>query len=280
MLLGFAATRLFKFPSWITPAICFNNTTSLPLLLVQSLESTGILASLLKSDSDTTSKAVDRAKSYFLVCAIVGNSLTFALGPKLLDGEESPDEPKDKQGQQEDNQVSNGNGDVENGREQNHRGQTSGGTQSPENDNRSVNEETSLLPDWIVRDGGAVGREGYDEGRKYWSRLPRLAQKLLDFMYAFLNAPLIGAVVGTVVGLVPPLHKAFFDDQSEGGFFKAWLTTSIENIGGLFATLQAVVVGVKLSSSLRKMKRGEDSGEVPWIPLVFIIMVRNVIWPA
>ena len=275
MLLGFAATRLFNFPSWITPAICFNNTTSLPLLLVQSLESTGILQSLLKSDSDTTSEAVNRAKSYFLVCAIVGNSLTFALGPKLLDGEESPDEPKDKQGQLEANQNPGGNGYVEHGH-----GQNSDGAQAAVNDNRSVNEETSLLPDWVVREGGAVSREGYDEGRKYWLRLPHWARAFLDFMYAFLNAPLIGAVVGAVVGLVPPLHKAFFNDQSEGGFFKAWLTTSIENIGGLFATLQAVVVGVKLSSSLRKMKRGEDSGEVPWKAMMFIIIVRYLIWPA
>ncbi|MCJ1321485.1 hypothetical protein MMC15_006830, partial [Xylographa vitiligo] len=275
MLLGYAATRLFNFPSWITPAICFNNTTSLPLLLVQSLESTGILQSLLKSDSDTTSEAVNRAKSYFLVCAIVGNSLTFALGPKLLDGEESPDEPKDKQGQLEANQNPGGNGYVEHGH-----GQNSDGAQAAVNDNRSVNEETSLLPDWVVREGGAVSREGYDEGRKYWLRLPHWARAFLDFMYAFLNAPLIGAVVGAVVGLVPPLHKAFFNDQSEGGFFKAWLTTSIENIGGLFATLQAVVVGVKLSSSLRKMKRGEDSGEVPWKAMMFIIIVRYLIWPA
>ena len=272
MLLGFAATRLFNFPSWITPAICFNNTTSLPLLLVQSLESTGILQCLLKSDSDTTSEAVNRAKSYFLVCAIVGNSLTFALGPKLLDGEESPDEPR---GLKEGNQGSSAHGDVENAR-----GQNSDTAQAVEDDNRSVNEETSLLPDWIVREGGAVGREGYDEGRKYWLRLPRWVQAFLDFMYAFLNAPLIGAVVGAIVGLVLPLHKAFFNDQSEGGFFKAWLTTSIENIGGLFATLQAVVVGVKLSSSLRKMKRGEDSGEVPWIPMMFIIIIRYLIWPA
>ena len=275
MLLGFVVTRLFKFPSWITPALCFNNTTSLPLLLVQSLESTGILKSLLRSDSDTTSDAVNRAKSYFLVCAVVGNSLTFALGPKLLDGEESPDEPEGKKGQEENNPEPAGNGDVEYGH-----GQNSSRTQAPEGDNRSVNEETSLLPDLVVREGGAVSREGYAEGRKFWSRLPRWAQKFLDFMYAFLNAPLIGAVLGTMVGLVPPLHKVFFNDQSEGGFFKAWLTTSIENIGGLFATLQAVVVGVKLSSSLRKMKRGEDSGEVPWRPMIFIVTIRYLIWPA
>ncbi|MCJ1479461.1 hypothetical protein MMC13_008147 [Lambiella insularis] len=272
MLLGFAFTRLFKFPSWITPAICFNNTTSLPLLLIQSLESTGILKSLLRSDTDTTSEAVKRAKSYFLVCAVVGTSLTFALGPKLLDGEESPDEPGDKKAESENEEERDG--DVEQAHQQPHPSE-----HASEDDHHSINEETSLLPNWAVREGEQLGHEGYDEGLKYWIRLPLWAQKLLDFLYAFLNAPLIGALIGLVLGLAPPLHRVFFNDQNDGGIFNAWLTTSLENIGGLFATLQVVVVGVKLSSSLRKMKRGEDSGEVPWRPMIFIITVRFIIWP-
>ena len=275
MLIGYVATRLFKFPSWITPAICFNNTTSLPLLLIQSLESTGILQSLLKSEDDTTSAAVARAKSYFLVCAIVGNSLTFALGPKLLDGEESPDEQAEDKKQPEDSHESNGHGDFEQGH-----GENGHGDQEPDGDNHSVNEQTSLLPDPVVRRGEEVGRDTYREGKKGWDRLPQWSQKFLDFMYAFVNAPLIGAVIGVILGLAPPLHKAFFNEQDDGGFLNAWLTTSIQNIGGLFATLQVVVVGVKLSSSLRKMKRGEDSGTVPWIPMTFIIVVRFVLWPV
>ena len=278
MLLGFVATLLFKLPSWITPAICFNNTTSLPLLLIQSLESTGILKTLLKSDSDTTSAAIARAKSYFLVCAIVGNSLTFALGPKLLDGEESPDkEPIDKK-------QSSANGTDEESGEENdvEQGHTRNGhrTHPPDDDSHSINEDTSLLPDFLVRRGEQAGREGYEEGMKFWIRLPRWLQAFLEFMTAFVNAPIIGAVIGLILGLTPPLHRAFFSEQDDGGFFKASLTTSIENIGELFATLQIVVVGVKLSSSLRKMKRGEESGEVPWKPMVFIVVVRFLLWPA
>jgi len=276
MLLGFVVTRIFKFPSWITPAICFNNTTSLPLLLIKSLESTGILKSLLKSDSDTTSEALKRAQSYFLVCAIVGNSLTFALGPKLLDGEESPDEVEEDKKDQPDGAENGRSGDdVEQGHGENgHAGD------HPENDNASINEQTSLLPDSVVRRGRQAEQEGYDEGKKYWDRFPLWVQKFLDFMYAFLNAPLIGAVIGAILGLTPPLHKWFFSEQEDGGVLKASLTTSVENIGQLFATLQVVVVGVKLSSSLRKMKRGEDSGEVPWIPATFIILIRFVVWPV
>jgi predicted permease len=275
MLLGFVVTRLFKLPSWVTPAICFNNTTSLPLLLIQSLESTGILKTLLKSDSDTTSEAVKRAKSYFLVCAVVGTSLTFALGPKLLDGEESPDHHQHDQKPSDDQADDQGHDDVEHGHQGNRRV-----NHQAQPDNSSVNEETSLLPDAVLRRERQYEDAAYAEGKMLWDALPHWMQKFLDFMYAFLNAPIIGAVIGAIIGLVPPLHKAFFAEENEGGLFKAWLTTSIENIGGLFATLQVVVVGVKLSSSLRKMKRGEDSGEVPWIPMLFIIFVRFVLWPV
>ena len=269
MLLGFVATRLFKLPSWITPAICFNNTTSLPLLLIESLDTTGILSRLLASDSDTTSAAVKRAKSYFLVCAVVGNSLTFALGPRLLDGEESPDEEEEEQKK---SQV-NGTGEAHH-EEDMEQGQQNG------HDIDTADEETSLLPDSVVRRSERAGRKYYAEGKHYWDRFPSWLRSFLNFSYAFLNAPLIGAVIGAIIGLAPPLHRAFFNTQQEGGIFNAWLTTSVQNIGNLFATLQVVVVGVKLSSSLRKMKRGEDSGSVPWKPTLFVLIVRFIIWPV
>ena len=53
------------------------------------------------------------------------------------------------------------------------------------------------------------------------------------------------------VGLTPPLKKAFFASPQKGGIFKAWLTASIKNVGELFASLQVIVVGVKLASSMR-----------------------------
>lgn len=283
MLLGYVTTRFFKLPSWTTPALCFNNTTSLPLLLVQSLDATGILSKLLMSDSDTSSAAVQRAKSYFLVCAIVGNSLTFALGPKLLDGEEAPDqEAGEGEGDGDEAEAANGGvegtEDVEQGRIRPTEQQN--GDAGHDDDEEHVNEQTSLLPDPIVRHGQKAGRKGYQKGKKYWDKLPPWAQNLLDFMYAFLNAPLIGAVIGGVIGLTPPLHRWFFNEQQEGGFFKAWLTSSIQNVGDLFAALQVVVVGVKLSTSMRKMKQGEDSGRVPWVPMTFVLVVRFLVWPV
>ncbi|KAG9726439.1 membrane transporter, partial [Aureobasidium melanogenum] len=101
----------------------------------------------------------------------------------------------------------------------------------------------------------------------------------LDFLYQFWNPPLIGAVIGGIVGLVPALHTLFFSKPQEGGYLNAWLTSSIKNIGDLFASLQVVVVGVKLSQAMLRYKKGEQSGSVPWKPFTIITVVRFVIWP-
>lgn len=80
--------------------------------------------------------------------------------------------------------------------------------------------------------------------------------------------------------MIPGLHKAFFASPDEGGFFNAWITSSAKSIGDLFATLQVLIVGVKLSSSLRKFMRGDDSGDLPWLSALFALAVRFVIWPV
>lgn len=252
--------KLLKLPQWVTPAISFNNTTSLPLLLVQALDATGILSTLVIGD-DSTSEAIKRAKSYFLVCAIVGNSMTFALGPRLMDAESAPDSAKKEDDDSENEQGEDGHAEQE------------------QNGGEST-EHTSLLPQSVRNAHVQAYSHSYGHGKKHWDRLHPNVQWGLEFMGDFFNAPLIGALVGALIGLVPPLHRVFFDSQQEGGIFNAWLTTSISNIGELFASLQTVVVGVTLSSSLRKLKRGENSGNVPLTATLFIILVRFILWPV
>lgn len=69
MGIGVLAVKFLKFPYWDTPALAFNNATSLPLLLIQSFQSTGILDELIVDDDDDSS-ALGRAESSVLVCAI------------------------------------------------------------------------------------------------------------------------------------------------------------------------------------------------------------------
>jgi len=260
MLLGAALTRLFNLPDWVTPAIAFNNTTSLPLLLVQSLAATSILDSI-----DPSGDAVERAKSYFLVNAMIGNSLTFALGPKLLNGQEedAPDETEEKEDEE----------DYENG-------DLDGHVEAQEEEAVQQNEETSLLPNRVVQGSTRAEQGGYRTGKHYWHRLPSWAKTTLDFLYQFVNPPVIGALLGALVGLVPALHRLFFNEQEAGGYFNAWLTSAIKNVGDLFAALQVIVVGVKLSQSLLRMKKGESNGNVPWVPMLLVTFIRFVLWPV
>jgi predicted permease len=79
-LIGIAAHYFLGMPDWITAAIMFNNTTSYPLLLIQSLDQTGILGSLIVKEGETTRAAIERAKSYFLVFATVSSCLDVCGG--------------------------------------------------------------------------------------------------------------------------------------------------------------------------------------------------------
>jgi hypothetical protein len=262
LAIGTVACRFFKAPSWVKLACCFNNTTSLPLLLVQSLGATGILNSIIP-EGDSSSAALDRAESYFLVSAMVSNSLTFALGPRLLrpSDEDSPDE------------------DVDKDEDEDEEGEDEDGNAMERGPDGIIDEETSLLPQRLIRHANHVERRGYRGTLAWMDRLPPWLQTFLDFAFQFANAPLLGALVGAAIGLTPPLHRLFFNDSNEGGYFNAWLTTAVKNIGDLFASTQIIVVGVKLSQSLRKMKAGEESGVVPKTSLAFITFIRFLFWP-
>jgi predicted permease len=91
------------------------------------------------------------------------------------------------------------------------------------------------------------------------------------------NPPLIGALLGAIISLTPALHRLFFSDTNKGGYLNAWLTHSAKNIGDLFASLQIIVVCVKLSQSLRKMKKGEESDVVPRRSMTFITCIRFIL---
>lgn len=268
MALGWSLKRIFKFPAWTVPAICFNNTTALPLLLLQSLESAGILQDLMKDTDRSTQETLKRAKSYFLIASMVGNSLTFALGPGLLDDEETPDSEEEK----EQNEADDGHDHYQQPR--NPDGNTA------EDEEEALTEETTLLPHRLERPVARASVRLSRKSRAFYSSLPDPIQTTLSHVNKFLNAPLIGALTGVIIGLVPPLHIAFFSEPEHGGIFKAWLTQSISNIGELFASLQLVVVGAKLSTSLSKAKKGEDSGYVPLYSVFTVFFIRFLLWPA
>lgn len=306
------AVVLFKLPEWTVPAVAFNNTTSLPLLLLQSLEATGVLSRLLGTDDD----ALDRAKSYFLVCAVVSNTITFGKGPDVLRGvkEDAPslerlERLRKSIEQRFGNGVANGAHESRDGDEesqvtsQNERGNRRhlhsetphhyggdsrlGGGHDEESDEGDSNDDesapdetTSLLPNRVIQWERKTTKTVSGVLNRAYDSLPSPFQKMIKAMAPFLNSPFIGAVIGAIIGLSPPLSRLFFNKSTDGGYFNAWLTTTLENVGKLFVTLQVLVVGAKLSLSLRKMKEGEQSGHVPLGTFLFVVGVRFFLWPA
>lgn len=275
--LGFMAKRFMGMPDWTTLAIMFNNSTSYPLLLIEALSETGILQSLIVAD-ESASGAVERAKSYYLVYSTVSSCLTFAVGPRLVDGENGPDDDGEEDKDQDEGTDGEDNDDLE----ANERtGLVNGSRRDRHDPNRSntifgsINDASDILPA-----AKAARRKAYFISKQKWDNLSPRAQWWLLFIADFFNSALIGALLGAVLGLTPFLHKAFFGGEDEGGIFTAWLTKSWKTIGEVFVPLPIVVAGVVLFSSIQdaKMDRSELK-KIPWGTWSYVLGVRFLLWP-
>lgn len=284
-LIGIFAHLVFGMPDWITAAIMFNNTTSYPLLLIQSLEETGILSRLVTGD-DSMHSAIERAKSYFLVFATVSSCLTFAVGPRMIDSEHAPDVP-DK-ADHEDMGI-HGEADSERSRRVETGDDPTDRTlllRSNDPLPRSSLVSVSFFPS--SRKPSSTPKPVHFERRpstlviskRRWYTLNDRARWWVLFLYDFLNAPLIGAVLGAVVGLVPVLHRAFFSPTNSGGIFSAWLTASLSSIGSVFVPLPVVVAGVSLYLSAQRPKSENVQSTTPWLTTTFVLVVRFILWPV
>jgi predicted permease len=301
---GVAAHLGLGMQDWITAAIMFNNTTSYPLLLVQSLDQTGILGGLIVGDEGTRA-AIERAKSYFLVFATVSSCLTFAVGPRLMDSEHAVEDPaEDKSLGEESSEEDSNETDVEAGSSE----------QPPHEGSRLLSSDhPNAVHPRRGRHGSVISitffpsppkyapdtRRAFHIPRPRWKKLSPRTQWWLLFFYDFLNAPLLGAVLGAFIGFTKPLHRAFFADTYSGGIFTAWLTESFKNVGGLFVPLPLIVAGVSLYTSYQESKReslelhseasndgnvrtrgsSNASSTLPVSTTLFILLTRFVLWP-
>ncbi|KAG8738480.1 hypothetical protein FRC10_006793, partial [Ceratobasidium sp. 414] len=83
-LAGALTHRVLKGPRWTTAAFIFHNATSLPLLLIDSLEKTGTIRVLIGEHGGSVSDAITRGRTYLLISALVSNVARFALGPGIM----------------------------------------------------------------------------------------------------------------------------------------------------------------------------------------------------
>ncbi|BCS25111.1 Auxin Efflux Carrier superfamily [Aspergillus puulaauensis] len=284
IVLARLASKLLRLPAWVTPACAFNNTTSLPLLLLESLKSVGSLNMIIR-DGDSVSEAIARAQSYFLLCGVISKTIGYAVGPAMLkggdgagDGDDDADD-RNRDGDVEDRQNGFGN---ENGNGNNDSGTNHADEEVPLLHGRAQNQKYSSL--------GCFSTRMKRRARDAVYNLPkRLKQSVLaPFDTPMADVAIICTLVGAVLGLVPQLHRAFFNTYEEGGIFNAWLTSSIKNIGKLFTTLQIFIVGCELGASFEKMSssNGDDGAgstrsSNPGVKAILtIFLIRLVIWPA
>lgn len=282
-LIGLFAHIAFGLPDWVTAAIMFNNTTSYPLLLIQSLDETGILSNLIVGD-DTTYAMIGRAKSYFLVFATVSSCLTFAIGPRLIDSEHAMESDDDKSLDDEEH----GDGwqvdydDIEDNEDIGRPSESTGllGVQSSENPSQRHQSVVSITFFPSKPKFTTVKRRPFYIPRPHWADLSPRLQWWLLFFYDFLNAPLLGAILGVIIGMVPPIHRAFFASTYAGGIFTAWLTESWKSIGSLFVPLPLIVAGISLYTSYQDSKQGATAGTtIPKATTLFILITRFILWP-
>lgn len=192
-LLGWLGQTLFKTRAWVIIAAGRPNTSALPLLLLQSLGSTGVLDQLSDKGQDS-SKVLERAKSLILLNVVVQQTITFQTAPWLL--------RRDKEKDRKENE-----GDEENGP----------ATLIPEGRHAShVNpivqdtERVGLLQDQNVRSYGTQEDQHeypmalnpiIDEPDIYWPRKLAVLEKPLKSAWNATSPPLIGATIALTLGV-------------------------------------------------------------------------------
>lgn len=180
-LIGWAGQRLFGLKHWTIIACGRPNSNALPLLLLQSLESTGVL-SRLSRDGDDIKTTLSRAQSLLLLNAIVQQIITFQTAPAVL-------RLDDGHGKQ-----SGGPGTLRPGP-----GRILPIVQDEERvgllDGEDEREETDGV------DGRAALRPVEDMPDYHWPQSLKFAETPLRKIWRFMSPPLIGAIIALVVGV-------------------------------------------------------------------------------
>jgi len=261
-LFGWLGQYLFSMPYWTIVASGRPNSSALPLLLLQSLEYTGVLEHLGRS-GESVADTLARAKSYILLNAIIQQTFTFQFAPWVL--------RKDKK-QQADGDSSD---DIENPR----------AYLAPERHTRTQRiptivqdrEHVGLLQDHDGLSYGTQDEDDYSGALKpvedrpdvHWPSSLESLRKPLKNAFGWMSAPLVGAIIAFIIGMIPSLHEAFL--STSGPLYNSF-TQALKNVGDLFVALQIVIVGAELAL-VPQAKPG-------FLPSAWSIGARFVVMPA
>jgi len=199
-LIGWAGQKVLKTRNWIIVAAGRPNSSALPLLLLQSLESTGVLASLAGKD-ESMKDALSRARSLILLNVVVQQALTFQLGPALLE--------RDKENDKRSNGATE---DVENGPGHLTPETRPGGQIAPVvQDTERVGLLQNVVTGRSYGTAGAGQHDEYFEGALEpiadqpdigWPRRFAFLEKPIKKVSTKMSPPLIGAIVALFIGII------------------------------------------------------------------------------
>ncbi|KAI0630152.1 auxin efflux carrier [Trametes polyzona] len=229
--IGWVGKRLLKLPYWTIAASGRPNSNALPLLLLQSLKSTGVLDTLSQS-GESVSDTLDRAKSLILLNAIVQQTFTFQVTPRIMERDDGHNKDDDPESQ---DTLRPGPGRLTSVVQDQERVGL-----LEDHDHDSSDTEATRAGDGYRNALADIT----DRPDIHWPRRLRILEKPLKTIWSDMSPPLIGAILALIIGITPPLHKQILDQ--DGALYTS-VTQSIENLGELFVVLQTFTVGAELA---------------------------------
>ncbi|KAM5531279.1 hypothetical protein V8D89_015080 [Ganoderma adspersum] len=252
-VLGYAGKRALALPYWTIVACGRPNANVLPLLLLQSLEHTGVLDTLSRR-GENVAGTLRRAKGLVLLNAVVQETVTFQLAPGIIARDRAPAKPHHGHRHDTEGQVgADSAGERERQRLRPDPRRVPSDLRDPghvgwlEEDEDVVQGQGDSRP---TSENGSTHRHALDDiadhrgpGR-YCPRPLRFLERPTEVFHHYVSPPLLGAVLALIIGIIPPLHRAILD---EDGALYSSATQTVVNLGELFPALQAFTVGAELA---------------------------------
>ncbi|KAF7970051.1 hypothetical protein HWV62_25288 [Athelia sp. TMB] len=258
--LGLAGQRVLGLEHWTILAAGRANSNTLPLLLVDSLASTGVLDVFNKEGIDT----LQRARTIVLLNSMVQEIITFAIGPRLLAMDNlkllRPDTPDDV--------FRSSALPYQLGLPRSHDDEYLGLLDDYADDEEVIDERMIQdIPNQpVVPTSHAVPAKeaktlGIEMAKNH-------AMSIWSTAMAWMNPALVGGVIALILGIVPLLHHAFF---AKDGVFTHTITKAAGNLGGLFGALQMFTLGATLALTKTSLTAK---------PTIWLLLVRFILMPA
>ncbi|KAJ9099766.1 hypothetical protein QFC21_003764 [Naganishia friedmannii] len=248
---GVIGWKLLRMPQWIVPCVVFNNATSLPLLLLESLGTTGTLKQLMR-DGESMDDVLNRGRVYLLINALVCNLTRFAFGPYLLQQDTTLkltysefSYPIRRLKEVKDQLPSID--EIPNMLRSTEEGEYPNVAPYP-----STSDETQPL---LSRQRAT--RVSKNIGQKLKATCLKIGE--------YTNPPMLGGGVAIILGMIPFMRHALFDDTG----VLSGVADSIKNLGKLYTILTMFVLGAHLYS--------KQGGRPPFWPMFYLFIIRFVV---